>query len=343
MIISTAVQAQTPRDDVIDRLDPLVQSILPAPAELELLKDDYFGLPEGPLWWPENGNGSLLFSDMPANVVYRWRQDTGLSVFLERSGFSGTDLANISVFPNGRLYIAAVGSNGLARDPEGRLVLCQMGDRAVVRVESDGTRTTLADQFQGKRLNSPNDIVIKSNGSIYFTDPPAGIRGGVNSPVKELPFSGVFLIRDGELQLLDKDPEGGTPNGIALSPDEKHLYVINSASSKIVRYTIQPDDTIADREVIVDMSGDRTPGIADGMKVDQKGNIYSTGPGGVWIISPEGKHIGTIRLPGGRPPYDVGETGVNLAFGDSDLRGLYIVTRRSLYRIRLAVPGAKRY
>ena len=186
----------------------------------------------------------------------------------------------------------------------------------------------LADRYEGKRLNSPNDLVFKADGALYFTDPSAGLRQRDADPKKELPFQGVYLLKDGKLQLLTRDL--ALPNGLAFSPDEKYLYVDDTSKKSVTRYEVQPDDTIAYGRVFADMSADKAPGNPDGMKVDKKGNIYCTGPGGVWIFSPEGKHLGTIVTP---------EVAANLAFGEANGASLFITARSSLYRIRLKVPG----
>lgn len=325
------VSAQTPTGRAIRRLDPALDAIVSTSAKLELLKGDYFGITEGPLWIQDGASGYLLFSDVGANVIYKWTPDGKLSVFLERSGYTGKDISSVgNIVNNGRLNVATSGSNGITMDRQGRLVFSAMGDRAIVRLEKDGTRTVLADHYEGKRLNSTNDLVMKSNGTVYFTDPPSGLRGGNNSLDKELPFRGVLLVKDGKLQLLDKDPHGASPNGIALSPDEKYLYV--NGGQKITRYEVQADDTVANGRLFIDMSADKAPGGTDGMKVDQKGNVYCTGPGGIWIISPEGKHLGTILLP---------ESATNIAFGDADSKTLYITALKTLYRIRLNTPGVR--
>jgi gluconolactonase len=188
----------------------------------------------------------------------------------------------------------------------------------------------LAGQYEGKRLNSPNDLVYKSDGSLYFTDPPAGLRDGDKDPKKELPFNGVYLLKGGQLQLLIKDMV--LPNGVALSPDEKYLYVNDTVKKIIMRYEVQKDDTITHGQVIVDMNSDKAPGAPDGMKVDEKGNIYCTGPGGFWIISPDGNHLGTILTS---------ELPANLAFGGEDGKTLYLTARTGLYRIRLNIPGIR--
>jgi gluconolactonase len=323
------VSAQQPASAVV-RLDPALDEIVARDAKPELLKGEYFGFVEGPVWVQERSGGYLLFSDVAANTIYKWSPDGRLSTFLERSGYTGTDTANVGGQSfNGRLHVIVFGSNGVTLDPDGRVVFATHGNRTIERLEKDGTRTVLADRYEGKRLNSPNDLVIKSDGAIYFTDPPGGLRGGARSPAKELPYAGVFLLKDGQLQALVRDPEG-FPNGIALTPDEKFLYV--NGARKIMRYPIHPDDTIANGQLFVDMTADPAPGGTDGMKVDQRGNVYCTGPGGVWIMSSSGTHLGTIRLP---------EQPANLAFGDADGRTVYFTARQSLYRIRVKIPGVR--
>ena len=309
------------------RIDPALDQIVAAGARLEMLKADYFGLTEGPVWIQQGRTGYLLFSDIGANVIYKLAPGGALSVFLDKSGYTG-ELAAAGfqgfMANNGRLNIGNFGSNGIVVDPQGRLIFCAQGDRAIVRIEKDGKRTVLADRYQGKRLNRPNDLVLKSDGAIYFTDPrPA------NNPSMELPAPAVFLIKNGVVQLLLDDYR--TPNGLAFSPDEKYLYVNDTQRRLILRYDVQPGDTIANGRVFIDMNNDQAPGNPDGMKVDARGNVYCTGPGGVWIISPEGKHLGTILLP---------ENATNMNFGDADGKTLYITDRRSLARIRLKVAGA---
>jgi len=327
----TVLSAQAQAPSAVVRLDPTLDAIVATSARMEPLKQDYFGITEGPLWVREGPSGYLLFSDVGGNTIYKWTRDGAVSVFLERAGYTGNDISSVgNIANNGRLNVATSGPNGIAVDPQGRFVFSAMGDRAIVRLEKDGRRTVLADRYEGKRLNGTNDLVIKSDGAVYFTDPPSGLRGGNNSPDKELDFRGVFLWKDGRLQVIDRDPQGASPNGIALSPDEKYLYV--NGGQKITRYEVQPDSTVANPRLFIDMSSDKAPGGTDGMKVDQKGNVYCTGPGGIWIMSPAGKHLGTIRVP---------ESPTNFAFGDADGRGLYITARRSLFRIRVMMPGIR--
>ena len=223
--LSTSVRAQwtEAKPFTIERLDPALDAIIAPTAKLETL-GDRFALTEGPVWVGDGANGYLLFSDNAANVIYKWAPGVPLSVFLERSGFTGTDNTKVGAQTvAGRVPILLIGSNGLALDPQGRLVVTAMNDRTVYRLEADGTtRTVLADRYDGKRFNGPNDIVIKSNGAVYFTDTVWGLRGADNDPARELPYSGFFLIKDGKVTLLggDRDAPGMFPNGITLSPDE---------------------------------------------------------------------------------------------------------------------------
>ena len=325
------VGAQTPSVKVLERLDPALDALVAPDAKLELL-GEHFGFVEGPVWVQEGSDGYLLFSDIPANLIYKRTSSGQLSIFLENSGYTGKDILNAGAqSTSGRLHIVFVGSNGLSLDREGRLIVAAQADRSVVRLEKDGRRTILGDRYEGKRFNGPNDLTVKSNGAVYFTDTSAGLRNREANPTRELLFYGFYLIKNGQTVLLDKDlapgNPNGFPNGITLSPDEKYLYV--GAGGKILRYDVLPDDTVANRRVLIDVS-------TDGMKVDSLGNIYSTTEGAVWISSPEGKHLGTIVLP----PV-LGGTSTNVGFGDADSKGLYITARSRLYKIRLKVPGVR--
>ena len=198
-----------------------------------------------------------------------------------------------------------------------------------MRLEKDGKRTVLADRYEGKRLNSPNDLVYKSDGALYFTDPPYGLRKLADDPKKELPFSGVYRLANGKLQVVNKDFQA--PNGLAFSPDEKYLYIDDSASKTYWRFTVQPDGTLANKKLLIDMSASKETDVPDGIKIDQKGNIYGAGPGGVWVLTPEGKHLGTIRPP---------ENPANLAWGDADGKTLYFTAVTGLYRLRVTMSPA---
>lgn len=308
------------------RADPAIDAIVPRDAVVEKLAGG-FRFTEGPIWVPKtkNADGYLLFSDPYKNVIYRWTQDGALSVFMANSGYSGADIGEYS----------QPGSNGLTLDPQGRLTIDQQGNRRVVRLEKDGKVTVLADRYERKRFNSPNDLVYKSDGALYFTDPPFGLPKYADDPRKELPYSGVYRVSpDGKnVRLLTTDLKG--PNGLAFSPDEKYFYVDDwdLAHKVVMRYEVQPDGSLANGKVFFDMTATTGQTALDGMKVDEKGNLYVTGPDGIWIISPEAKHLGTIVPP---------EHTNNLAWGGDDRKTLYLCTRTGLYRIRLSIAGAHR-
>lgn len=301
------------------RRDPAVDAIVPPDARIERIATG-FQFTEGPLWHPE---GYLLFSDPNANTIYRWTTDGTVSVFRTKSGYSGIDIGEYH----------QPGSNGLTLDGSGRLTIDEHGRRRVVRVEPNGVTTVLADRFGGKRLNSPNDLVYKSDGSLYFTDPPFGLPKVFDDPRKELPVSGVYRLADGRLTQLATELTG--PNGLAFSPDETFLYVSNwdVARKVIMRYPVRTDGTLGAGTVFLDVTTSHPGEQAwDGLKVDRDGNVYAAGPTGIWILSPDGQHLGTISAP---------ETPANMAFGDEDGRTLYMTARTSVYRIRLNVPGIR--
>ncbi len=302
----------------IVRLDPALDGVIAADARIEKVAEGLtFG--EGPVWDPE---GSLLFSDPNENVIYRWSEDDGIAVFRANSGYAGVDIG----------AYGQPGSNGLTFDPEGRLTIDQHGNRRVVRLEKNGVLTVLADRYQGKRLNSPNDLVYRSDGTLYFTDPPFGLPRFFDDPAKELPYSGVFAWRDGQLRLVAKDLNG--PNGIAFSPDERFLYVTNwdTAKKVVMRYPVMADGSLGEGVVFFDMTAEPGEQALDGLKVDQAGNLFVSGPGGAWVLSPEGTHLGTIKAP---------ELPANFAWGDADGRTLYMTARTGLYRIRTNIPGIR--
>ena len=313
----------------VTRLDPVLDRIIASDARVEKVAGG-FKFTEGPVWF--NDGQFLVFSDIPDNRIYRWDAATGsVSVYLDKSGFTGDDPTGIGREVNeGSGIFYNIGSNGITKDADGRIVFNAMGDRAIVRLEQDGRRTVLATHFQGKRLNSGNDIVYHSSGRLYFTDPPSGLRGGDEDPDKQLPYSGVFMLKDGELHLLTSDVLH--PNGLAFSSDEKFLFVNDNRARQIYRFRVAQDGTLSDQQFFVDMKDDPATGNPDGMKVDTEGNMYAAGPGGIWIISPEGKHLGTIHFP---------ERASNMTFGGDDAKTLYVTARTGIYRVRINIPGIR--
>jgi gluconolactonase len=322
----------------ITRSDPALDELISPRAKLELLSE-HFGLTEGPVWIPDGGKGYLVVADLIENVLYKITPDHQVSVFVDKAGYSGTDLNHAgSQTRRGRGFVLMIGPNGTTLDAQGRLIWCAANDGTIMRLEKDGARTVLASGIDGKRFDGPNDIIVKSDGAMYMTDSDWGLRDRKESPMKQLPYAGVFLIKDGKVTLLLTDAQlgGPQPNGIALSPDEKYLYL--TAGSKLKRYEVLPDDTISkDGTLLADAVG-----IGDGMKVDLKGNMYSTSgaaPGVVLITAPTGKILGSLNLPvlGGEPKRQICAT--NDAFGDPDGKGLYITACEAVYKIRLRTPG----
>jgi gluconolactonase len=312
-----AVMPQEVNVEVI-RLDPAIDAIVPLNPKIFKLAEG-FQFTEGPIWVKP---GYLLFSDPNANKIYKYAADGSLLVFKNNSGYSGKDIAE---------YFQP-GSNGFTLDTQGRLTINEHGNRRITRLEPDGKLTVLADRFEGKRLNSPNDLVYRSDGTLFFTDPPFGLPKFSDDPRKELPFSGVFALFKGQLKLVSTDLKG--PNGIAFSPNEKYLYVGNWDPEKkiVMRYEVNPDATLSSGEVFFDMTSAAGDDAIDGIKVDEQGNLYISGPGGLWIISPVGKHLGTIVAP--KHPH-------NLAWGGDDGKTLYMTAQGTLYRMPLSIPGIR--
>jgi gluconolactonase len=316
----------------VRRLDPALDSLVAVDARIELAADG-FGFTEGPVWMRA---GYLLFTDVPGNVIYKLEKGR-LAVFMLNAGYRGPDIWRYGGM-NDNGYektdpryeeFPMAGADGLTRDRQDRLIIATFAGRSLVRIEKDGSRTVLADHYDGKRFSGPNDVVVKSDGAIYFTDTFGGLRLRAKDPKLELPYNGLYLWKEGKVALLLKD-EMPNLNGLAFSPDEKYLYLNGSADNYVNRYEVRPDDTLANGKLLFDMRGDKSPGVADGMRVDSAGNIYETGPGGVWIVTPEGKHLGTLSPPQ-RP--------INIAFGDPDMKTLYMACHTAIYKIRVRVAG----
>jgi gluconolactonase len=301
------------------RLSPKLDPLIPKDARIEVLGSG-FAWSEGPLWIKDGGY--LLFSDIPRNSVMKWKQGEGVSLFMKPAGYTG-------VVDYGR----EPGSNGLTLDPQGRVVFCEHGDRRVSRLEKDGGKRTIVDNYQGKRLNSPNDAVYKSNGDLYFTDPPYGLPKQADDPRRELDFFGVYRYsRDGQLTLLTR--EMTRPNGLAFSPDEKTLYVAQSDPKRAIwmAFPVNADGTLGSGRVFYDATSSvqKLPGLPDGLKVDARGNVFATGPGGVYVFSPEGELLGRI---------DTGQRTANCAWGE-DGTVLYMTADSYICRIRTTTKGA---
>jgi gluconolactonase len=317
------------------RLDPALDALVSSDAKLERVATG-FGFTEGNIWVRQGKSGYLLFSDIPANVIYRMTPDGKTSIYMEKSGYTKPDIWRVGfIQTNGKdrndpafEEFPMIGSNGLALDRQGRLIIATWAGRSIDRIETNDKRTVLADRYDGKRFGGTNDVVVKKDGAIYFTDTYGGLRLREKDPKKELDFNGVYMWKDGKLTLLIKDLPN--TNGLAFSPDEKYLYVNGSRDKYAKRYEVKPDGTLANGIMFIDISKDPTPGITDGLKVDVKGNVWETAAGGVWIISPDGKHLGTIRTP---------ELAANVEFGDPDHKTLYIAARTSIYKIRVNVVG----
>lgn len=317
-----------------DRIDAAFDTLMDGNTPVELLATGY-GFTEGPVWMPKLG--ALLFSDLPGNVVHKYdpRSDKA-SVYLLNAGFTGPDpwrwggMSN-----NGRdradprfEEFPMLGPDGLAVDAKGRLILTTFAGRSIVRVETNGARTVLAERYQGQRFNGTNDVVVKRDGSIYFSDTFGGLRKRADDPRKEIQINAVYRWKAGKIDQLVTDM--ANTNGLAFSPDEKLLYVNASRDNYIHVYDVKADGTLANGRMFADLRGHSVKGVTDGMKVDTQGNVYVTGPGGIWVITPAGQHIGTIHVP---------EVPINLAFGDDDRQSLYITAHCGLYRTRVKIAG----
>jgi gluconolactonase len=305
-----------PEDSMeISRLDPAFDALVPTDARIEKLARG-FKFTEGPLWRP---SGVLWFSDLVGNVVHQWSPDGKVADVLRPGGYDGNSL------PAGGF----IGPNGMTAGPDGSVLLCQHGNRRIVRIGRDRSVTTIVDKFEGKKLNAPNDLVYRSDGSLYFSDPPYGLPKQDDDPAKELSFNGVFKLKDGKLRVVVDDLS--RPNGLAFSPDEKTLYVANSDETRRVwmRYEVTSDGNLRNGTLFADASASKESGVPDGMKVDVRGNIWATGPSAIWVLSPKGKHLGTIKPP---------EDPANCAWGD-DGKTLYITAETGVYRLKTSISG----
>lgn len=333
--IGTAAAQQAPTKPVVVKKDDALDALISPDAKLEKIAGG-FGFTEGALWVPQGRSGHLLFADMPGNVIYKWTPDGKISVHMEKCGYREVDIWRVGFMQtNGKpkgdpLFeeFPMIGCNGLTLDRQGRLVIATWAGRSIVRIEKNGARTTLADRWDGKRFGGTNDVIVKKDGAVYFTDGFGGLRGRENDPKREIFENGVYMVRDGKVTRVIGDI--ANTNGIVFSPDEKTFYANGSRDRFIKAYDVNADGTLSNGRMLIDLNSDPSPGITDGLRVDTKGNLWETGPGGIWIISPQGKHLGTILLP---------ELGANVEFGDADRKTLYIAARTSIYRIRTNIAG----
>jgi gluconolactonase len=301
----------------IIRIDPAFDALVPRDAQIEKVAGGFI-FTEGPIWRP---SGVLWFSDVVGNVVRQWSPDGTVKELLRPGGYDGNSL------PAGGF----IGPNGMTAAPNGDVLLCQHGNRRIVRVTNDLRVTTFVDKFDGKRLNAPNDLVFRTDGTLFFTDPPYGLPKQDDDPQKEIPFNGVYKMKDGKVDAIIKDLT--RPNGICFSPDEKTLYVSNSDPARRIwmRYDIDASGNVSNGRIFFDTTNHADGGLPDGMKVDVRGNMWATGPSAVFVFSPEGTHLGTIKPP---------EDPANCGWGDDGLT-LYITAETGLYRIKTSVMGQK--
>jgi gluconolactonase len=320
VIISCKVTTEMQTVGSIEQIDPALEAIVKKDAKIEILAEGY-EWSEGPVWI--ESKKMLLFSDVPKNTIYKWTQADGVKTYLTPSGYTGTEPSK-SREP---------GSNGLTLDEKGRLILCQHGDRRIARYDGDldtpqPNFTTVADRFQGKRFNSPNDAIVRDNGDIFFTDPPYGLPNQENDSTKEIPFQGVYKVSaSGTVTMLVDSIT--RPNGIALTPDQKTLIVANSdpAKARWYAFDLTETDSVVDARIFYDATeaGKTDKGLPDGLRIDKQGNIFASGPGGIWIFSPEGKLLGKIRVP---------EATANCELADDD-KTLYLTSDMYLIRVKL--------
>jgi gluconolactonase len=311
----------------VERLDPALDALVAPDTKVEKLAEDQNAFFEGPVWHHGREGNFLTFSDLIANRINKWDPNTKQISTFVADIWKGKDNSNAIAQERDGKKLVQVGANGETLDKGGRLVFTAMGSGQIVRREADGKLTVLADKYEGYHLNAPNDLVIKSNGDIYFTDIRANTKSSDFYPPEGVNHTGVYRIHDGKLELLVSNLEA--PNGIAFSPDEKVLYVNDIRAKKVMRYDVKADGTVENGRLFIDMNSDSRPGLPDGMKVDMQGNVWDSGPGGIWIISPAGKHLGTILTP---------ERLSNLAWGD-DGKTIYTTGGTMVTRIRVKAQG----
>ena len=314
----------------VEKLDPALDAVVAPDTKVEKIVEDQDAFFEGPVWHYGREGNFLTFSDLVRNRVDRLDPRTHQISTYVPDVWQGKDNSSaISFERNGKKYVQ-IGPNGETLDKQGRLVFTAMGSGKIMRREPDGKITVLADRYEGRHLNAPNDLVIRSDGAICFTDIRKGSLTKDENPPEGVPHTGVYVLKDGKLTLLDGELD--TPNGIALSPDERTLYVNDIRPKKVYAYDVRPDDTAANRRLFIDMNSDNRPGAPDGMKVDVRGNVWDSGPGGIWIISSAGKHLGTILTP---------ERLSNLTWGDAAAVRLYTTSGTMVTHIRVKVAGIR--
>jgi gluconolactonase len=338
LLLAATAFGQTPADHPVVSADPDFAQLISPDAKLEAAARG-FGFTEGNVWVQHGKEGYLLFVDIPMNTINKLTPDGKVSVYLERAGWekpiNGYDMMHVGAVKNngpktrpGFREFINIGADGLGLDREGRLLICTYTGRSLVRVEKDGTRTVLASTYEGKKFNGTNDVTVAHNGDIYFTDTWGGLRDGEKDADVGVPSSGVFLLRDGKLSFVVRDMPA--VNGLSLSPDNKILYVNSGRFNTVRAYDIQPDGSTTNGRLLFDQSYDKAFGYTDGQRTDAAGNIWATGPGGIWVWTAQGKHLGTILVP---------EKASNLAFGDADYKTLYIDGTSSIYKIKLNKAG----
>ena len=337
-----APQSASPRPFSITRADPALDALIAPDAKLKTVASG-FGFADGPVWirGRKGAPGYLLVSSIIGNVVYKLTPEGRVSVFLDKAGYSGSDFAHdgkLAFFA--RLHLILIGPNCTGVDGQGRLIWCAGQDRALMRLEPDGARTVLADHFEAKRFNGPNDVAIAADGRVYFTDSDVGLRGGINGGLAQMPDQ-VWMWKDGKVSLVvSREQLGEEPNGIALSPDDRYLYLSAGTTSKtprIMRYPVLADGSVGPGSLFTEGEG-----IGDGMKADAAGDLWSTGPltGTVRITSPAGKLLGVLHMPrpGDEEPAKL-ICASALAFGGDDARTLYVTACDDVYAIPLRAPG----